>query len=75
MDFRKVFLYNMLLLVSGKMPPGKKPPGKMPPGKVPPGNKPPKKIAPRKNAPHENCFIRFVMLLTVSYSSSSSNIL
>ena len=70
MDFRKVFLYNMLLLVSGKMPPGK-----MPPGKVPPGNKPPKKIAPRKTAPQENCFIRFLMLLTLSYSSSSSNIL
>ena len=61
--------------VSGKMLPGKKPPGKMPPRKLPPGNKPPKKIAPRKNAPQENCFTRFLLLLTLSYSSSFSNFL
>ena len=82
--------YTGFFMVSGKMPPGKKPPGKMPPRKLPPGNKPPKKIAPRKkaprkNAPQENCppekcppenyFTRFLLLLTLSYSSSFSNFL
>ena len=66
---------HIFVLVPGKMPPGKKPPGKMPPRKLPPGNKPPKKIAPRKNAPQENCFTRFLLLLTLSYSSSFSNFL
>ena len=77
--------YTGFFMVSGKMPPAKKAPGKMPPRKLPPGNKPPKKIAPRKNAPQENCppencppenyFTRFLLLLTLSYSSSFSNFL
>ena len=53
-------------MVSGKMPPEKKPPEKLPP---------PKKIPPRKIAPQENCFTRFLLLLTLSYSSSYSNFL
>ena len=62
-------------MVSGKIPPGK-----MPPRILPPGNKPPKKFAPgkmppRKIAPQENCFTRFLLLLTLSYSSSFSNFL
>ena len=63
-------LTQMMYRVSGKMPPGEKPTGKVPPRKLPPGNKPPKKIAPQ-----ENCFTRFLLLLTLSYSSSFSNFL
>ena len=85
--FETSWLY---LTVSGKMPPGKKPPEKMPPrklpsGKLPPGNNPtrklppgkmpPKKIDPLKIAPQENCFTRFLLLLTLSYSSSFLNFL
>ena len=58
-----------------KLPPGNKPPRKLPPGKKPPGKMPPRKIAPRKIASQENCFTRFLLLLTLSYSSSFSNFL
>ena len=69
----------------GKKPPGKMPPRKLPPenyppekcparklptGNIPPRKMPPRKIAPRKIAPQENCFTRFLLLLTLPYSSS-----
>ena len=73
-----------------KMSPGKKPPGKMTPRKLPPGKLPPEKSSPRKLppgkmphrkivhrkiAPQENCFTRFLLLLTLPYSSSFSKFL
>ena len=88
---KKKFLFvNRVIGVSEKMPSGKKLPVKMPPRKLPPGKLPPeirpqencppekcppRKIAPRKIAPQENCFTRFLLLLTLSYSSSFSNFL
>ena len=58
----------------------KKAPKKIAPGKLPPGNIPPRKFhlrknAPKKNAPEENCFTRFLLLLTLSYSCSFLNFL
>ena len=68
----------------------KKAPKKIAPGKLPPGNIPPRKFhlrknAPQKNAPEENCtpekyppkncFTRFLLMLTLSYSCSFLNFL
>ena len=63
------------VMVSEKMPPGKMFLRKLHPGKLPPGKKPPRKLPPKKIAPQENCFARFLLLLTLPYSSSFSNFL
>ena len=58
-----------------KNAPGKIAPRKNAPEKIAPGNKPLKKIDPPEKCPQENCFTRFLLLLTLSYSSSFSNFL
>ena len=55
-----------------KNAPGKKAPL---PEKCPRENCPPRKMPPGKMLPQENCFTRFLLLLTLSYSFSFSNFL
>ena len=67
-----LFIFSLLrrILICINTGVRKNAPEKIAPGKLTPGNKPLKKIAPQ-----ENCFTRFLLLLTLSYSSSFSNFL
>ena len=68
-----------------KSPPGKSPrenwppenyPTEIcPPGKLPLGKMPHQVNGPPENCPPKNCFTRFLLLLTLSYSCSFSNLL